>query len=549
MDSQEKYFSGCREPQQEGDNLDSPHAETIASECLPTTEDELKPAATTTTPKTTAHAAHYSCICNWENCQDMQQKLSADHVWNKTPFQFKLGKETAGRTSRIKSLSFRAGVFKHLNTPQDKQLTCKASFCIAYHHFAILLLQQYTGNRTTFLSRENVLGLDKDGTLHSNTGYSDQSCLVSALMRSVVGESLSTDEDEKYKNKYVQVPMVSSKEVHDTVVLFTSPRYERNTGVVDITPKKLNSTPKAKRLLLTLDDASPSKRQKMLVEPTDKYKSTKAIHMSLISEYAECNKSKSSNSMFENSELVQRAVNDISFMSQKKEDFPTAYEPQKDAIFHTCLTHPQPENCVGFKILSYYTERVECDTCKQNTLYKQRHAQRKEIDTGKRESHSSRVPIAHLSPQGMDRRLKNVITEKKNQQKKIKRLQLKLKPPKEQEMVAINSDEVKSVLKEAFDHILIEKDRVTLKKLIVKTLVESELDDGNNNNMDSKEVDMFTSRVCTLLEAESKKLSGDNRQVRYDYRIKRLALSHFLEFGVSGYQRLLMKFWREKLSC
>jgi hypothetical protein len=44
MDSQEKYLSGFREPQQEGDNHDSPHVETIARECLPTTEEELKPA-------------------------------------------------------------------------------------------------------------------------------------------------------------------------------------------------------------------------------------------------------------------------------------------------------------------------------------------------------------------------------------------------------------------------------------------------------------------------------------------------------------------------
>ena len=199
MDSQAHYFSGFCHPQIESDNLDSSEIETIAREVLPRTEEELKPAATNTA-NTTA-----TCICNWENCQGMQQKihqhLSADHVWNKTPFQFKLAKETASRTSRIKSLSFRAGVFKHLNTPQDKQLTCRASFRIAYHHFAIPLLQQFTGNRTTLLSRENALHLDKDGTLYSNTGYADMSCSVSALMRSVVGESLTTDEAEDYNKK------------------------------------------------------------------------------------------------------------------------------------------------------------------------------------------------------------------------------------------------------------------------------------------------------------------------------------------------------------
>ena len=123
------------------------------------------------------------------------------------------------------------------------------------------MLQQYTGNRATLLSRENVLNLDNDSTFLQSTGYSDQSCSVSTLMRSVAGESLTVDENEKYNKKYVQVPMVSLTEVNETVLSITTPRYERNPGVVDITPKKLISTPKGKRLLLTVDDASPKQHK------------------------------------------------------------------------------------------------------------------------------------------------------------------------------------------------------------------------------------------------------------------------------------------------
>ena len=57
-----------------------------ARECLPTTEEELNQAAAAT-PKKTVTPTHYSCICNWEHCQEIQQKLYQNlpehHVWNK----------------------------------------------------------------------------------------------------------------------------------------------------------------------------------------------------------------------------------------------------------------------------------------------------------------------------------------------------------------------------------------------------------------------------------------------------------------------------------
>ena len=42
MESEGKQFRGFREPQKASDVFDSLHAETVARECLPTTEEQLK---------------------------------------------------------------------------------------------------------------------------------------------------------------------------------------------------------------------------------------------------------------------------------------------------------------------------------------------------------------------------------------------------------------------------------------------------------------------------------------------------------------------------
>jgi hypothetical protein len=257
-------------------------------------------------------------------------------------------------------------------------------------------------------------------------------------------QPLSEEEKQQYSKKYVQVPLVSVTEAIEEVESYNTPRGDRMKDDIDITPRKLNDSQGRKRKPMALHQV-PTKRQKKQQEPYGIYKSKESIYMDLISEYDKSKKS-SSYTEFRDSEFVERAVNDISFLARKNEEYPTSFELEAGKIFHNCLSYPKPENCERFKILSSYTDRVECDPCKQNTLYRQRHDQRKEVDSGKRESHNSRVKIVYMSPEGKDRRLKNVITQKKNQQKQIKRLQLKLKFSKEREMIVINSDEVRSVL-------------------------------------------------------------------------------------------------------
>jgi len=442
MESQQEFFSDHR------DSLVP--ATTVAMECLETSEEELKPSAT---PKVASRA----CICNWDNCRLIQDQchtiLTENHVWNKPPYQFRLSKITDKRDVQIKSLAFRAAVFHNLKTSQAKQNDCKNTFRIAYHHFSIPLLEN-NNVRTKLLSRKDVLELEKDTRLKS-TGYTDKSSTVATLLKSIpesvllttLQHPLSEEEEQQYSKKYVQVPLVSVTEAIEEVHSYNTPRGDRIKDDIDITPRKLDASQGRKRKPMTLHQL-PTKRQKKQQEPYDiYYKSKESIYMGLISEYDKSKKS-SSSTQFQDSEFVQRAVNDISFLARTNNEYPTSFELDEGKIFHTCLSYPQPENCEGFKILSLYTDRVECDPCKRNTSNQLRHDQKKEIDSGKRESHSSRVPIAYMSPEGTDRRLQNVITQKKNQQKQIKRLHLKLKPPKETEMIVINSDEVKSVLKQ-----------------------------------------------------------------------------------------------------
>jgi len=91
----------------------------------------------------------------------------------------------------------------------------------------------------------------------------------------------------------------------------------------------------------------------MELEQTDLYKSASSIHMGLISEY-DNSKKLAPSTLFENSEFVQRPGNNISFLSRKQEEFPTAFELQNDVIFHTCLFYPQPDNQKTVKALRYY---------------------------------------------------------------------------------------------------------------------------------------------------------------------------------------------------
>ena len=102
-------------------------------------------------------------------------------------------------------------------------------------------------------------------------------------------------------------------------------------------------------------------------------------------------------------------------------------------------------------------------------------------------------------------------------------------------MIPLVCDSVKTTIRKAFDHITSSYDRNKLKKDILKALL---YDDNVALNACQEEVDRFASRICCLLDVEAQKLDGNDNAARYDYRLKRLALSHYLNYGKSAYNQI-----------
>ena len=131
-----------------------------------------------------------------------------------------------------------------------------------------------------------------------------------------------------------------------------------------------------------------------------------------------------------------------------------------------------------------------------------------------------------------------VLAEKKNLKKRIARLECKLKNMEEERhLVDIGSDGAKRFLKAAFDHTTSPEARQHIHKMMVDTLKDAnDIRKSSGKGVSQSEVNAFASRLCKLMEDESLKLAGCDMRVRFDSRIKRLALSHFLNFGKTGYK-------------
>ena len=105
-------------------------------------------------------------------------------------------------------------------------------------------------------------------------------------------------------------------------------------------------------------------------------------------------------------------------------------------------------------------------------------------------------------------------------------------------MISLDNDDLRGVVEAAYDHVGKIKDS-ELTSDIIKILVASEMNDSAvATKLDDTEMEYFASRVCKMIKDEFKKLSGNDKQVRFDFRSKRVALSHYLQFGPAGYERL-----------
>ena len=116
-----------------------------------------------------------------------------------------------------------------------------------------------------------------------------------------------------------------------------------------------------------------------------------------------------------------------------------------------------------------------------------------------------------------------------------KRLKVSLKEARDDQLVDLGQD-VTAVVKQAFDFITDIDDKSDFKKRIVAILVESDKyrDDSEVHN----ELEEFATRVCGLMDGERQKLAGNKNNVRFDFRMKRIAIAHWLAFGKTGLDSL-----------
>ena len=455
----------------------------------------------------------YKCICNWgKDCEfifnKFHENLEDNHVWKKNHYQFRA-------PDSIGAKAFQEVVFDVFDQPEEKK---NKVWRLAYHHFPQLMLTRDKGRLTSLLTKEQVVALDMDLRVHES-GYHTKKTNVELIWKATNFPPLSTEDLNDYGHKYVKAPLTPKDHVLKIAQSFQSQRKVRTSLQENI---------------VSLNEGSKlSKREKeeLVKSSADVYKTVSNIHQGLISKWKNL-----SSSDFHLSEFVLRAANDASFMARRTADYPTAFELAPGHVMYLCMSSTRAPDCQLFKVLKYQVQQdiKICEPCFSMQRAQEKRDKRHREDAGDRISPSSRVNITYLSPSSLQKRRIGLSHQRKAAKVQVKNLKLKLESPREEEMVAINSDEAKSVLHAAFDHVTNKVEKAELKEDVIKILLTSE----GKNKMDTDEVEIFASRVCKMLQAESKKLSGDDKQVRYDFRMKRLALAHFLEFGKSGYNQL-----------
>ena len=238
---------------------------------------------------------------------------------------------------------------------------------------------------------------------------------------------------------------------------------------------------------------------------------------------------------FSSHEYVMRAMNDLAFQARRNALCPCMFELAEGKILHVCI-NPRIDNCQRFKILARASGRTYCDKCNEDLRAINRRQERKELGFGKRIESSSHVAIAHLSPESTQKRFANRRIDKMNLSQKVSQLELQLQAAQESHMIPLTIDNVKEFVGQAFHHITSTYDRKKLKEEIINAILSCESIDCDIKN--KEETNKFAERVCNMLDAESSKLKGNDTGIRYDYRIKRLALSHYLQFGKTAYNQL-----------
>ena len=142
------------------------------------------------------------------------------------------------------------------------------------------------------------------------------------------------------------------------------------------------------------------------------------------------------------------------------------------------------------------------------------------IHMGNRTDSRSKTRMNLLSPVSLMKRAHSLVQEKRNLKRHVARLSLKLKRTAESHLVDFHGEGATKILAEAFKHVTTSRSKKQLTQEMVEILVKegSARIDGFNRS----ELKTFSERVCELIHNKSRKITGNMKQVRFDFRTKRL---------------------------
>ena len=213
---------------------------------------------------------------------------------------------------------------------------------------------------------------------------------------------------------------------------------------------------------------------------------------------------------------IQKNLRYLKLM-EKHED---PIEISENYYLYLCLT----DNCFEVKFRVKDNCPLLCDNCMTKEKYRKRREKRKPED---RTSADSNYAIGNLSPDGRMKRARNLSTERKKYKKQAKRLRLKLSKLKVE--INVDDDNFFEVMDKIEDHIKNNSDEVKSQLMKVLINIESKQREEDISDKRSADREKLAERIMNALRDNCKKMDGQDKQVRYQPDILRIALASWLQ--------------------
>ena len=502
---------------------------------------------------------YMKCMCDWSpgSCAMVYNSVPIGHKWHGPPIQFR-DTISEKRSTLIKSLAFREGLYHHFHVDEEERdkLDATKKLRICKHHFPEQLLNQKT-RTTRLITKKEVkdFGLER---------LSEKCNLVSQLMKNTKSP-LNLGELSTYSGLYVQVPIISEKEAGAFLQNLNSAR--ANRAPPELTPTKDPVTPKPiKRSVADIGDVNtdnvstyymePKKKKKIneldhhdddddddeqrnhfsvsyAEDGEDNYNSIENINNIFVSYYIKANQNEEE---FRKYIMVQRAIHDVKFAAYVYPAYPLIWNLSKTKVLHICHPNQRSDECVFFSLRDKNVGERLCESCEKLQIsIRKQEVLRSQSTSGDKTKANSRTNFCHLSPNSKAERCSSQAKSIRQQKQVLERYKLELRDARDDQLIKIDDENADIMLKEILTKA--GKNSADLKHKIIQVLVNSEKL-KENWELDETKLQAFASRVCTLMADECKKLSGKKNLIQYDTRMKRIALAYWLETGKTGLNKL-----------